>query len=276
VFQRTGLRPAGEHIFTIFVCRPLTAQAGLLQGRVCVAREGVTVYFEDLAPCTYHPGSLDAASWAVPLRAVGWLEHGHRFFVGVAPAMLVPRIGRLLGLMRDHFPHERFRGLHECSLCAAMGRRVAETSSSENLLIPGSKEIYAAPGGLGHYVSAHSYLPPPGFIEGIASCPDPGSREYLEALRQANAGLEPPIESKEVDLARSRAMFERSRAFREALGVPLVGATRAEVMRAAGLIWPELSFSDGSGSIELENVTITFDGQDRVIEVEARERPTER
>ena len=235
------------------------------------------MYFEDLAPCTYHPGSLDAASWAVPLRAVGWLEHGHGFAVGVVPATLVPRIGRLLGLIRDHFPHERFRGLHECSLCAARGCRVAETASSENLLIPGSNVIYAAPGGLGHYISAHSYLPPPGFIEGVASCPDPGSRQYLEALRHANAGLEPPIESKEVDLARSRAMFERALAFREILGIPLVGATRAEVVRAARAIWPEVSFSDESGSIEIENSTIKFDRQDRVIDVEARERrPTGR
>ena len=34
------------------------------------------------------PGSLDAASWAVPLRAVGWLEHGHGFAVGDVIALV--------------------------------------------------------------------------------------------------------------------------------------------------------------------------------------------
>jgi hypothetical protein len=225
------------------------------------------LYFEDLALCTYHPGSLDAASWAVPLRAIGWLEHGHEFAVGVAPATLVPRIGRLLGLIRDHFPHESFRGLHECGLCAATGRRVADSASSENLLVPGSNEIYAAPGGLVHYISVHSYLPPARFIEGIAACPDPGSRQYLEALRRANAGLAPPIESNEVVLARSRGTFGRLQAFREVLGIPLMGAARADVIRAAGAIWPELSFSDESGSIEIEGSTIAFDRTGRVIDV---------
>jgi len=64
------------------------------------------------------------------------------------------------GLIRDHFPHERFRGLHECGLCAAKGLRVVEPASSENLVIPGSNEVYAAPGGIIHYISDHSYLPP--------------------------------------------------------------------------------------------------------------------
>jgi len=150
---------------------------------------------------------------------------------------------------------------------------VAETGSSENLLIPGRNEIYAAPGGLVHYISTHSYLPPVGFIEGVASCPDPGSRQYLEALRRANAGIEPPIESHDVELARSRAMFARTLAFKEALGIPLIGAPRADVIRVARAVWPERSFSDEAGSIELDSATINFDEVGRVVDVTPRPPP---
>jgi hypothetical protein len=40
------------------------------------------MYFEDLSLCRYHSGPLDADSWRVPLRAVGWLEAGHAFIRG--------------------------------------------------------------------------------------------------------------------------------------------------------------------------------------------------
>jgi hypothetical protein len=161
---------------------------------------------------------LDAASWAVPLRAVGWLEHGHGFAVGAVPATLVPRIERLLGLFREHFTLAGFRGLHECDLCRATGRRFAHPLSYQNLLIPGRNDVYAAPGGLVHYISDHSYLPPAGFLEGVASCPDPGTRRYLEALRDANAGVEPPLESPGV-------FFSRDSPIRESLGIPIMGGT---------------------------------------------------
>ncbi len=50
------------------------------------------MYFEDLALCRYHQGSLDADSWKVPLRAVGWLERPHQYPRGATPATLLSKL----------------------------------------------------------------------------------------------------------------------------------------------------------------------------------------
>jgi hypothetical protein len=216
---------------------------------------------------------LDAASWAVPLRAVGWLEHGHEFAVGVVPATLVARIERFLDFICEYLPNMGFRGLHECSLCLATGRHVVDDRSWVNLLIPGRNEVFAAPGGLVHYISDHSYLPPASFLEGVDSCPYPGSPRYLEALRDANAGLEPPVTSYAASFAQGREWFGIERGFRDSLGIPLMSATRSDVIRVARMLWPRRTFSDESESIELFGVRITFDGPGRVIEVKYERRP---
>jgi hypothetical protein len=66
--------------------------------------------------------------------------------------------------------------------------------SQENLIIPGTGEIYAAPGGIAHYVRDHRYLPPPGFIAAALACPDCSSDEYLELLLRTNDGKAIPLE----------------------------------------------------------------------------------
>jgi hypothetical protein len=217
--------------------------------------------------CTYHPGPLDAGAWAVPLRAVGWLEHPHPFAVGSVPAEFVARLSQFLGQTREHFPHYGFRGIYECSLCRAEGRTTRPGWSQQNLIVPAIREVYAAPGSIVHYVADHLYRPPASFLEAVASCPDCGTPEYFEAIRRANGGLEAPLQSFDHELLQSRARFETARAFRSALGVPLMQATRTQVLAAARSIWPDASYSDQAESIQLGEVTVTFDELGRVREV---------
>ena len=225
------------------------------------------MYFKDLELCSYHSGTTNAVSWAVPLRAVGWLEHGEEFAVGATPAVFVARIEKFIGLTKEHFSHHSFRGLHECSLCVATGRQVSGLEDSWlNIFVPGRSEIYAAPGGLLHYVSEHSYLPPACFLEAISTCPDPGSHDYNDALERANAGIEPPFLPYEQAIAAWDANFEKQRALGRVLGGPLIGALRGDVIKAARTCWPELSLSDEAECVVINRLIIWFDETGRVID----------
>ena len=154
------------------------------------------MYIPDLELCQYHSGPFDAGNWSVPLRAVGWLEHPNKFPTGVTPTDLVPKLATLVQQMRQAFSHYQCRGTKTCSLCEASG----ETSpgpiwSQENLFVPGSQEVFIAPGGIVHYVEAHSYLPPESFIHAVLRCRNCETSDYLDALRVANAGIKPPLVS---------------------------------------------------------------------------------
>lgn len=226
------------------------------------------MHFDDLDACKYHPGRLDAAEWGVPLRAVGWLDHPHPFEVGSVPPGLASRIGQLVEQTALQFPHYRFRGVHECSICQAAGRVSGGWShSQDNLIVPGHDEVYAAPGGIVHYISDHSYLPPAAFLEAVAACPDSGSEEYFEALRRANGGRPPPMRSSEEYRREVRSNLDKTSAFRRALGVPIMQATRTQVLAVAPTIWPEASLSDEAESIYLGALRVSFDKDGRVVDV---------
>jgi hypothetical protein len=226
------------------------------------------VYFEDLAPCTYHTGHLDSASWAVPLRAVGWLEHPHSVSVGSVPAELAARLAKLVAQTRTHFSHLTFRGVHRCSLCATVGASTGAVGwSQENLIVPGEGEVFAAPGGIVHYVADHSYAPPARFVVAVMACPDCDSLDYLSALRSANAGRDVPFESYETSSRRDRQEVGAGVKFRQALGMPLKQATRAQVVAAARQAWPEESFAGEASSIRLGSVRVAFDASGRVSDV---------
>jgi hypothetical protein len=75
------------------------------------------MYYEDLTLCRYHTGPLDADSWRVPLRAIGWLESGHGFNRGATPTGLTEYLGTLIDSAEGVFRQYNFRGLHDCTLC---------------------------------------------------------------------------------------------------------------------------------------------------------------
>ncbi len=142
------------------------------------------------------------------------------------PAALVVRLAQLVEQTRRGFPHYRFRGVHECSLCVdECPSTRASGWSQENLIIPAEKQIFAAPGGLVHYIEHHRYQPPDAFISAVSSCPDCDSAAYLEALRRSNRGLDIPMEPSEAYTRRAREQLAiaartgadvRERASREA------------------------------------------------------------
>lgn len=156
------------------------------------------MYFKDLDICTYHTGPFDAKNWAAPLLAVGWLEHPHEFTAGDSPNGLLLRLNQLVEQTRSTYSHYTFRGGADCSYClAAHLKSPGPIWSQENIFVPGSDAIYVAPGGIVHYVETHSYLPPTDFIDSVLRCPDFHSKEYAEALRISNNGVDSPLKSTE-------------------------------------------------------------------------------
>ncbi len=231
------------------------------------------MYFTDLELCVYHRGSLDAASWAVPLRAVGWLEYPHSFTRGTVPANFVARLADLVDQARSNFPHEVFRGGYTCTLCAVEARTGPSEIgwSQENLIIPGDGEVFAAPGGIVHYVSDHAYCPPISFVQAVFNCPPIGSPEYLEKMHTANAGKAIPLETAAEYDRRSRAMFDDSARFRAILGIGVVGASREQILAAASQVWPGSDLLDAEGSVflgEPKNLKVTFDRAGIAIAIE--------
>ena len=154
------------------------------------------MFIPDLELCEYHSGAFDAKNWSAPLRAIGWLEHPNPFPTGVAPKELLPKLAEMLEQIHCAYPHYRFRGGMDCSLCGAAHHPFPGPSYfQENIFVPGSDVIYIAPGGIVHYVKTHAYLPPQEFIEAVLGCKDCRSREYREALVASNRGEEPPLRS---------------------------------------------------------------------------------
>jgi len=154
------------------------------------------MHFADLSLCRYHSGPFDADSWAVPLLAVGWLEEPYPFTTGEVPALLVSRLRTLVAQTKAEYQQFGFRGVHLCSLCASQSQVPPSEPgwSQENLFVPGAEEVFVMPGGVLHYIEDHSYLPPSSFLAAVSRCPDVDSIGYRQALRQANAEVQPPLD----------------------------------------------------------------------------------
>lgn len=147
-------------------------------------------HFRDLELIRYHNGPCDAEQWHCPLLALGWLERGKPFAIGVCKLIFIEKLVELREQFKLAFPEFSFRGLHECSMCENGG---GLNDSHVNLFIPGKKVVYLAPGRVDHYIQAHEYLPPQEFIEAVLSCPDPRSNRYASALINLNLGKRPPL-----------------------------------------------------------------------------------
>ena len=112
---------------------------------------------------------------------------------------------------RRHFSQLTFRGVHRCSVCGVHGQSFGSVGwSQENLIVPGSGEVFVAPGGVVHYITGHDYLPPTSFVTATLNCPSIGSPEYFGALRAANNGTPPPLESAE-DFSRRLRSLQKQR-----------------------------------------------------------------
>jgi hypothetical protein len=128
---------------------------------------------------------------------------------------MVEKLKALVDQSRLFYPHYCFRGGMTCSWCVAAGlESPGPVWSQENLFVPGTGVVFVAPGGIVHYVEAHSYLPPQEFVEAVLRCPDLSSEEYCRALYAANGNNEPPLKSREADereMSEWRARMARRR-----------------------------------------------------------------
>ena len=87
---------------------------------------------------------------------VGWLEPPHEYPRGELSAPLVEKLDRFCQTSRYHVT----RGFHPCGLCGD----AADGLGSKEIRLLGDGVVYAAPNKIAHYVSAHAYAPPEGFI----------------------------------------------------------------------------------------------------------------
>ena len=110
------------------------------------------------------------------VRAVGWLEDGHPFARGPAPADFLAALKTHVASAYQPFI---FMGVHLCSLCEKLGLR---RQGHHNLLIPTADLLYVAPELVVHYVEDHGYQPPPEFIAAVLGCPVQQSPAFMEML----------------------------------------------------------------------------------------------
>src|SRR5207237_1384370 len=69
-----------------------------------------------------------------------------------------------------------FRGLHTCEFC----RRVRMFG---NFGVPAGNVLYVAPEMVGHYIEAHSYLPPAELLAAVLVAPVPGTDDYSASVQ---------------------------------------------------------------------------------------------
>ncbi|MDP9126262.1 MAG: hypothetical protein M3N82_16980 [Pseudomonadota bacterium] len=201
------------------------------------------------------------------MRAIGWLESPHSFDQGRPPQAFVDKFATLVDQTKSCFAQHTFRGLHGCDQCAAAGlagRHFIDTSAV-NVLVPGRGEVFAATGGLLHYVAEHAYLPPRCFIDAVMSCPPCDSAAYLDALRVANGNVAPPMETFEFQLRRDCLERAARQRFRDELGRPIKDATREQVVRAAAKAWPDAPPAGGQGDVRLGTCVAVFDDAGRFL-----------
>lgn len=140
----------------------------------------------DLSVYNYSPTSF-------PLVNVGWLDAGHGFPIGRAPAGLVDALVRLAAE-----PWQAMRGHQGCVLCGQGFDRplvVAHPDTGDEVML-GHAEIrcwdsiehgYAAPTLVVHYVQEHGYRPPDGFVERVLRGTDAGVERLMRAQEVMNS-----------------------------------------------------------------------------------------
>lgn len=100
---------------------------------------------------------------------VGWLDAPHPFPSGDVPEWVAPKLAEAIGRPLVNV----MRGFHLCTHCD-FDRRMLTVGRLEmghaELRVPGGDGVmFAAPTLIWHYVTAHAYLPPQPFLDGLAA-----------------------------------------------------------------------------------------------------------
>lgn len=126
-----------------------------------------------------------------PLKSVGYLWTGHSYPKGKVSQSCLERLVALV-----EKPLAYACGFHRCNLgwCNLTAgfrsqpvfryrERIIGLGSAD-ILVPGEKAVYCAPSLILHYIDHHKYQPPACFCAAVLDCPDPGSAEYIAALKE--------------------------------------------------------------------------------------------
>ena len=124
------------------------------------------------------------------MKSVGYLWTGHSYPKGEVSGLCLER---LVAFVEN--PLACACGYHKCNLgwCNLTAglrsqpvfryrRRIIGLGSSD-ILVPSEKAVYSAPSLILHYIGHHKYQPPECFCAAVLNCPDPGSAEYIAALK---------------------------------------------------------------------------------------------
>ncbi|MEZ0112057.1 hypothetical protein ABH920_006076 [Catenulispora sp. EB89] len=140
------------------------------------------MYFPDLSPYGYRRG-LDSIPMPAPEFSrevavvtwrlnVGWLDDIHPHAIGPVPEETLEALQSIIA----HQNVNKTRGFHKCELCPADSPSLTYVDAqgeshylaNGEIRIPAADgSLYAAPKLVGHYVEAHQYLPPAGFLSAV-------------------------------------------------------------------------------------------------------------
>jgi hypothetical protein len=112
------------------------------------------------------------------VRAVGWLCREQLFSQGPVAAEAFDRLHQFATRWRDStqaLGWGKFRGLHRCEFCGSV-------QMFGNFGVPAAEVLYVAPEKVAHYVEAHGYTPPAGFLTAVVTAPLPGTEAYTTAV----------------------------------------------------------------------------------------------
>ena len=125
-------------------------------------------YFEDLTPYTYIHSEEELSGTV----NIGWLEPGYSFPTGTTSEEFQIKLNQLC-----HRRVKQTRGFHSCGFCGSL-----LPGSSFEMRVTGGGMVYAAPSLVHHYVVAHGYRPPDGFIAAMLAWDETAPRLSQEEL----------------------------------------------------------------------------------------------
>lgn len=150
--------------------------------------------YDDLTPYDYLPEQEG------DVRNVGWLGRESRFPAGEAEPGLVPALVALAAFR----PVNVTRGFHLCELCGPrttpddyepltvpfeLAERGEVMLGSAEIHVPGPDGVvYAAPNLVAHYVEAHGYRPPAGFVRSVLAEAAAGEAAWDRVKRDLPVG----------------------------------------------------------------------------------------
>jgi len=141
-------------------------------------------YYTDLSEYGYHRVGM-ARGGRSPSLNVGWLAAGQDFAEAEPSEALIDRLWQFCKVAVT-----LMRGIHQCDLCSADAHHAEHKGEllllgmSEIRVFAAGGEIYAAPSLIFHYVKAHRYLPPAGFLAALYNGPCPPEPAYFDRLKE--------------------------------------------------------------------------------------------